>query len=367
MSNNPTITAAEFNAIAAYYNDELGTNIANVAVGDAISASLFTDMWDEVKTTADLMDKWVALPPREHFVVGSVIHKEMWGEVGDKCANTVAYDYNGSYTIPAGITSVVFHWIVGGGGGGGAGTEIKDGGGGGGGGSGGFHHNVSLPVKTGDKLTWTIGAAGAGAAGVPQSGGNAVPNAASGGDTIVYLNSQEKFRAGGGKAGASAGYNDGSANEYAAGGLGGSPNGLSGQAGPPGQGDYASSYGAGGAPGPISGSFGGAGGNKDGGDPMGSGPSCGKPGVGYGSGGGGGGSKDRSNGKSWAGGAGVKGYVEFTPGGGLSCGSPAADNSGYSTVITGEGGGGYTGTSPVSEYLDSQLEGPNTNGDQNPF
>lgn len=358
MANNPTITAAEFNAIAAYYNSELGTSIANVAVNDPISATLYSGVYDTVSTAAALANRFIALPPKSHFVRGGLISKEMWGDVGDVLTSTiVSSDANGSWTVPAGVSKIMFNWLVGASGGGGAGTQLGNGGGGAGGGSGGFHHYVELPVKTGDKLTWTIGAGGLGAAGVKSS--SVIPNATPGGDTILMINSQEVLRAGGGRPGQSAL----STGILTAGGIGGNPNGLTGQAGRAGTSDSASSYGAAGAPGPMAGSNGGAGGTTAGGDPYGTGSSCGKAGAGYGSGGGGGGSHDRQGSDAtWSGGNGQRGYIEFAwPSQGAVGGSPAQDNTAYSAVITGTGGGGYTGNGT------GNIGSGNSNGDRAPF
>lgn len=224
-------------------------------------------------------------------------------------ATTVEFTANGTWTVPAGVNSVMFTWIVGGGGAGGTGSEVYNGGGGGGGGSGGFYHYQAVSCTPGDVFAFTIGQGGT------DYYHTDVDPAATG--TYVYKNSVQIFLAGPGGQGGD------NVNTATTGGLGGSPAGINGQDAPQGLNDYASSYGAAGAPGPLQGAVGGAGGGILGGNQT-TGDSAGKMGTGYGSGGGGGGSKDRTGTNEWAGGSGRAGYVQFIyPNKGATGGTPA--------------------------------------------
>lgn len=230
-------------------------------------------------------------------------------KVNSLAATTVEFASNGSWTVPAGVNSVMFTWIIGGGGAGGTGSELGDGGGGGGGGSGGYYRYQAVACAPGDVFSFTIGQGGT------DYYYTDVDPAATG--TYVFKNAVQIFLAG---AGGQGGDNH---NTATAGGLGGSPNGVNGQDAPKGINDYASSYGAPGAPGPLQGAVGGAGGGILGGNQI-TGNSAGKMGTGYGSGGGGGGSDDRSGTNTWAGGAGRAGYVQFIyPNKGATGGTPA--------------------------------------------
>ncbi len=224
-------------------------------------------------------------------------------------AQTLEFATNGNWTVPAGVNSVMFTWIIGGGGAGGTGNEVGDGGGGGGGGSGGAIHYQECSVTPGDVFQFTIGQGGTDFYWT-DSDPDATP-------TVVYLNGTAILAAGPGGQGAD------NANTASPGGTGGTPNGLAGATAPKGYDDYTSSYGAAGAPGPLQGATGGAGGGILGGNQT-SGNSVGKPGTGYGSGGGGGGCKDRTAPRQYPGGAGQPGYVQFIyPNKGATGGTPA--------------------------------------------
>ena len=224
-------------------------------------------------------------------------------------ATTVEFTSNGNWTVPAGVNSVMFTWVIGGGGAGGTGSENGNGGGGGGGGSAGYYHYEAVACVPGDVFAFTIGIGGV------DYHTTDIDPAATG--TYVYKNGVQQFLAGPGGQG-----ND-NFDSATTGGLGGSPNGINGADAPRGTNDYASSYGAAGAPGPLQGAIGGAGGGILGGAQF-SGDSIGKMGVGYGSSGGGGGCKDRQAPYMYPGGAGRPGYVQFTyPNKGATGGTPA--------------------------------------------
>jgi hypothetical protein len=217
---------------------------------------------------------------------------------------------SGTFTVPAGVTNVNFDWIIAGGGAGGAGHENGNGGGGGGGGSGGYYTNYAVAVSPGDVLSVTIG--GYGGYQLP-SGGNSGPivpeyNGLPGGDTYVQRNGTEVVRATGG-GGGEASPNNGGGYLYASAGVGGTPNGVTGSEGYPGNNDHASGGGADGAPGPYPGSSPGIGGYQTG-NPVAGG--YGSDGVGYGSSGGGGGFSDRNYPYRRHGGNGVVGYAHLT-------------------------------------------------------
>jgi hypothetical protein len=220
-------------------------------------------------------------------------------------ATTTQITTDGDWTVPAGVTEVMFTWVIGGGGAGGTGHTEGDGSGGGGGGSGGWVHYEPVSCTPGDVFSFVIGQGGLDAPGDPP-GGTDVGDTASG-STIVSKNGTPVITVTGGSKG-----QDGRPNSsQAAGGAGGSPNGVSGQGGSVGSGDTSSVSGGNGAAGPLVGSVGGLGGTTAGGAQY-SGASTGKVGTGYGSGGGGSGNKDRAESYNWPGGAGNPGFVEFT-------------------------------------------------------
>lgn len=231
---------------------------------------------------------------------------------------TVQITTDGTWTVPAGVTDVMFTWIIGGGGAGGTGNEAGNAAGGGGGGSGGYLHYELVSCTPGDVFGFVIGQGGVDNPGAPPSGINVGDTAS--GSTIVSKNGTPILTATGGLKGGD-GLVNGSA---AAGGSGGSPNGTAGSYGNVGAGDSSSVSGGAGAAGPLYGSAGGAAGTGAGGNQS-TGASAGKQGTGYGSGGGGAGAKDRTTPYYWQGGSGNPGFVEFTyPSQGATGGTPAA-------------------------------------------
>ncbi|MDO9607361.1 MAG: hypothetical protein Q7J26_02460 [Brevundimonas sp.] len=350
------ISAADRNALATSYNSLLGTNISMVTPGAVIDDADWTSMYDKVKAACDAAGRPWAGPNRASLTLGLPITLQAWPMPGDAIpdAQTLGFDRTTSWTAPSGVNSVMFNWIVAGGGGGGAGTEYGNGGGGGGGGSGGFGRYIEVPCKPGDKFVFTIGAGGIGAATPTVNGkpSNNLPvrDGSLGGQTTVTQNGAVIFTATGGEGGITS-RNTNQAAQVSQGGTGGLPSGLTGQLGPGGTNDRASTFGGGGAPGPTQGSFGGAGGLAGGGGDRVTGASAGKAGVGHGSGGGGGGCKDRYDGGGyWFGGQGANGFVEITfPSQGAVGGTPAAINTTYNTTAPvtagGSTGGGYTGGS----------------------
>ena len=141
-------------------------------------------------------------------------------------AETTSYTTPGSYTftVPAGVTSVTATVVGGGGGGGGAG-HFGDTHEGHGGGSGGYYSNQAVSVTPGQQISVVVGAAGCGGHYyyVGLDYGGPCPyltwNGASGGDS-----SFDSYTATGGGGGGWAIYGWGV-------GIGGSPNGVNGNAG----------------------------------------------------------------------------------------------------------------------------------------
>jgi hypothetical protein len=214
-----------------------------------------------------------------------------------------------SWTVPDGVTKVMFNWIIAGGGGGGASTEGGNGGGGGGGGSGGYYRYEEITCVPGDVFDFHIGAGGAGA---PQADTGTAQNGNNGSGTSVLKNSTTIFTAMGGQGGT------GNQDAIAPGGTGGTPNGTDGTYANRGPRDNSSVPGGAGASGPKLGSSGGAAGQAA------AFAGCnGGAGQGYGSGGGGAGSHDRKVPRIRPGGDGVGGYVEITfPSQGPTGGTP---------------------------------------------
>src|ERR1043165_2831401 len=223
---------------------------------------------------------------------------------------------NGTYTIPAGVTSITVECWGGGGGGGGARESglVQAQGGGGGGGANAVATNYT--VTPGATITVTNGTAGAAGTSSPTAGG------AGGASTVDYsVGPVTVFSAAGGSGGARG------QNSFGAGGAGGNTgtgtvhNGGAGAAGANGHGGG----GGGSAGSPTNGSNGnqssaGAGGTPDGGcggngavinDP---GSAAGQVGQTPGGGGGGGGASDFNNqiSRSAAGGPGTAGRVIIT-------------------------------------------------------
>lgn len=210
----------------------------------------------------------------------------------------ISYSNSGTFTVPAGVTTIQVEAYGAGGGGGYGGTSNKDGGGGGGGG--GYSKHIAVPVTAGATYTITIGSMGVGAT------SSASPNGTNGGNTSAIFGSTT-VTAYGGVGGF--GYANGGAG--GTGGNGSTFNGGAGGAGLNGQG----SGGGGGAAGTLSG--GGIGSVPNGGTAGGGFAGAGGNGTtassGAGSssltnygGGGGGGTKNA------AGGNGAKGYLIIT-------------------------------------------------------
>ncbi|WP_284651351.1 LamG-like jellyroll fold domain-containing protein [Flavobacterium terrisoli] len=210
----------------------------------------------------------------------------------------IIYTNSGTFTAPAGVTTIQVEAYGAGGGGGYGGTSNKDGGGGGGGG--GYSKNTAVAVTAGTTYTITIGALGAG------STSSATPNGTSGGNTTAVFGATT-ITAYGGVGGF--GYTNGGAG--GSGGTGSTFNGGAGGAGLNGVG----SGGGGGAAGPTN--NGGIGSVPTGGTAGGGNAGAGGNGTtatsGAGSssltnygGGGGGGTKNS------AGGNGAPGYLKIT-------------------------------------------------------
>ena len=94
---------------------------------------------------------------------------------------------NGTYTVPAGVTTLWVSGCAGGGGGGSAGTSTTTagGGGGGGGGAGQSVLRTAIAVAAGDSLSITVGAGSAGGAAPPATSGTNGNNGAAGGNTVL--------------------------------------------------------------------------------------------------------------------------------------------------------------------------------------
>ncbi|MEK8180954.1 LamG-like jellyroll fold domain-containing protein [Flavobacterium buctense] len=130
----------------------------------------------------------------------------------------IIYTNSGTFTAPAGVSTIQVEAYGGGGGGGFGGTSNRDGAGGGGGG--GYSRNISVPVIAGTTYTITIGASGTGAI------SSASPNGVSGGNTTAVFGATT-ITANGGIGGF--GYSNGGAGGI--GGTGSTFNGGSGGAG----------------------------------------------------------------------------------------------------------------------------------------
>lgn len=88
---------------------------------------------------------------------------------GTKAQTTQTFNSTGTFTVPAGVTSVNVQ-VWGGGGAGGGNTTTNDGGGGGGGGA--YSATNGIAVTPGASLTVTVGAAGTGGTGDGGNGGD---------------------------------------------------------------------------------------------------------------------------------------------------------------------------------------------------
>jgi hypothetical protein len=234
--------------------------------------------------------------------------------LGTVHAGTAVFTSSGTWTVPAGISSVDVLVVAGGGGG--AGNA------GGGGGAGGVIRNTAFAVTPAASITVTIGAGGS---------GTTTSNGGDGGNSV--FGSLTAIGGGGGGTYATNGRAGGSGGGGGSGEAGDS-NSASGGAGTGGQG-YAGAHGqqgdAGGSPTPDLG--GGGGGSGGAGDISGGGPPTYHFGNAYAAGGGGGGWQDGG-----------------TPGGGAWAGDGASGNANgdpafANTGSGGGGGGGYAGNS----------------------
>jgi hypothetical protein len=349
------ITAAWANDIVTRWNTALSLSLSSVSQGQKITSKFFTDIAQKGDAAAAILGFHTSHPLLQSLAVGQTIKMGAWPTptalpTGGSGPSPAIYSWGlggnqanagqagtFTWTVPAGVTSVMVNWLIAGGAAGGSGDAVGNGGGGGGGGSGGFYHWAPLTVNPGDVLTIIVGGGG-------LLSSNPIGVAGSG-SSILINNIKVLGTTGGGGGG------QGTNGIGGQGGPGGGPTGLTGQQGPAGTNDFANSWGAGGAPGPIETCHGGAGGTLGGGGDFNTGSSAGKAGIGPGSGGGGGGCLDRVGGR-WNGGAGCDGYVEIcAPSQGATGGTAAEDNSGYSSqaIANGVGPGGfYTGGSGLN-------------------
>lgn len=159
------------------------------------------------------------LSPNLQFCNGSTWQTIATAGVG---ANVTIFTGSGTYTVPAGVTSVSV-LVVGGGGGGGA--DI-----GGGGGGGQVAYNASFTVTPGAPITVTIGGGGAGAAtggtlagssGTSSSFGSITAAGGGGGGGFNTVAKNGSSGGGGGSGGAGAGSGTGGEGFNGAGGSGG--------------------------------------------------------------------------------------------------------------------------------------------------
>ncbi len=215
---------------------------------------------------------------------------------------------NGTWTCPAGVTTIYVSACAGGGGGGGggsAGSITTVAGGGGGGGAGAFVLAQPVNVTPGATYTVVIGAGGAAGAGGSSSGSTGNPGS-SGGSTGFSLNGTSILALVGGSGGAGGGY---SSDLSVAGGSGGLPGGGTGNDGQ----TTSSSRGAGGSGGQgASGPFGIGGGAGRSSTDASSNGGWGTASNGYGCGGGGGGGRYALAGSGAPGGAGTPGFLLIT-------------------------------------------------------
>lgn len=298
----------------AVYNSALGLSLAPPPPG-IIAAGYYVDTMNAILAAAAAQNRPVTIPDINQFARGLLIRDWAAGTIGNPPdppppaeTGIIQTATSMNWTVPAGITKVMFSWIVAGGGAGGSSHETVNGGAGGGGGSGGWHRWIEVNCNPGDNFGLNVGAGGQ-----PLSMGLAHDTqgqyAGQGGDSFVTLNGGEVIRATGGGGGQNGLWNNVSGNG-GSGGHAGAPNGSPGGSAGRASGDKASDVGAPGAAGPMAGSFAGAAGNTGGGDQF-SGASAGKPGGGYGSSGGGAGYRDRKAPYIWAGGPGNSGFIEM--------------------------------------------------------
>lgn len=255
---------------------------------------------------------------------------------------TLGFNVDGStWTVPAGVNSIMFDWIIGGGGGGSQGTSFGQGGSGAGGGQGGYlRYYGPVACEPSDVFTFEIGSGGPGGS-VPSTSRTPPPDGVNGSQTTVKKNGTVVVTIGGGY-GAQPARNTGGMPPlgqieapYAIAGAGGNDTGIVGNWGLPGtpaQSGTDEWWGGGqGAPGPLIGSVGGQGGTwaeqlmpslplvgtpSGGSPPVATGTYQSGGAVGYGGGGGGSGyiAQNSTGAGAWAwnGGQGAPGYVELT-------------------------------------------------------
>ncbi|WP_282065917.1 glycine-rich domain-containing protein [Commensalibacter papalotli (ex Botero et al. 2024)] len=197
----------------------------------------------------------------------------------------------GDYTFQAPNESgtLQLSWIMAGGGSGGGGDEDGYGRSGGGGGSGGYQQNINFPISGGSTISIYIGSGGAPTSKYETEGG-------SGSDTYLLIDNQEVIRMTAGKGGQNA-LATNYTGDHPKGGVGGSPNGLTGGDGL--KANNNNKLGGNGADTPL-----GTGGQPTWADQ-------GDNASGYGAGGGGGCTKDRQKPGYWIGGFGTGGYALF--------------------------------------------------------
>jgi len=230
---------------------------------------------------------------------------------------------SGTFTVPAGVTSIAVV-VVGGGGGGGGSEDSDETGGGGGGGALAYVNNLS--VTAGESLTVTVGSGGNGGNGDSGGSSGGFSRLARGGTTLAQANGGGggQHRGSGGSGGTVSTGTGGSGGQ---GGQGSNRNGSN-SGGGGGAGGYSGAGGRGcdqdGSPSGASGSggAGGGGGRNDGGGGVGI--------LGQGSSGSGGGTSNPGGGGSTAGSGGTNG----------SSGSGDGGNGG----LYGGGGGGAQGS-----------------------
>lgn len=295
----------------AVYNSALGLSLSPPG-GGLITASYYVNVMNAILAAAAAQNRTVTIPDINQFRSGLLIRDWAAGTIGNPPepppptqTGVRQVTSTENWVVPAGVTSVMFSWVIAGGGAGGTGHQAAAGGAGGSGGSGGYERWRVVSCNPGDTFTFNIGAGGQP---LPADAIYGAQFSGSGGDTSVLLNGVAQIIVTGGGGGQCAQNIKATVNQ--AGGSAGQPNGQPGQIGPGAVGDKGSAAGNAGANGPITGAVGGDGGTIGAGDAY-SGASAGKPGQGYGSGGGGAGSRDRVSPYAWAGGRGAPGFIEY--------------------------------------------------------
>lgn len=281
------IQAADYNEIINFYSKISAFQYQNVKkIGDLITASDWQELSDHVQAlrNQNYTIPWVPTG----FVKGGRIKATSWSNaIYREVTNSGDY----TFQAPNEARSIQLTWLMAGGGSGGGGDETGYGASGGGGGSGGYQQDISFSLSGGETITIHIGEGGAPTPKYEMQGGN-------GADSYILINNEEKLRVTGGAGGQNAlAMNYSGTNPT--GGVGGSPNGLSG-----GDGLKANN----------NDKIGGAGANT----PLGTGgqptwEDTGESATGYGAGGGGGCTIDRKQSVGyWVGGSGAGGYALFT-------------------------------------------------------